>query len=47
MRAGFSVRLADNAGVDHINTAYCQQVRSQWGERLRQAFSELPNPDRL
>jgi putative proteasome-type protease len=24
--------------------AYYQQVRSQWGERLREAFAELPNP---
>lgn len=26
------------------DNAYYQQVRSQWGERLREAFTELPNP---
>jgi putative proteasome-type protease len=26
------------------DNAYYQQVRAQWGDRLRQAFSELPNP---
>lgn len=26
------------------DNAYYQQVRGQWGERLREAFAELPNP---
>ncbi|MBD5801294.1 hypothetical protein AZOA_07070 [Azoarcus sp. Aa7] len=25
--------------------AYYAQIRGQWGERLREAFAELPNPD--
>ncbi|HJV26327.1 MAG TPA: proteasome-type protease [Aromatoleum sp.] len=28
-----------------FENAYYQQIRSQWGERLREAFAELPNPD--
>ena len=27
------------------DNAYYAQVRSQWGERLREAFAELPSPD--
>ena len=26
-------------------TAYYQQIRKQWGEHLRQGFTELPDPD--
>lgn len=28
-----------------IDDPYYQQLRSRWGERLRQAFNEMPDPD--
>lgn len=39
-------KIKSRLSIGQENTYY-QQVRSQWGERLREAFSELPNPNWL
>ena len=40
-RDALAIKSRLSLGQDN---AYYQQVRSQWGERLREAFAELPNP---
>ena len=41
-----ALTVKSHISVDQ-NHAYYMQIRSQWGERLREAFAELPNPDWL
>jgi len=43
-RDALTVKL--HVSIDQDN-AYCAQIRGQWGERLREAFTELPNPEWL
>ncbi|NMG44309.1 peptidase [Aromatoleum toluvorans] len=43
-RDALSVKSHLSIDQDH---AYYMQIRGQWGERLRDAFAELPNPDWL
>lgn len=43
-RDAFAVR--SHVSIDH-NHAYYAQIRNQWGDRLREAFAELPGPDWL
>jgi putative proteasome-type protease len=40
------LRVARHVSIDEDN-AYFQGIRSTWGEALRHAFSELPEPDWL
>jgi putative proteasome-type protease len=37
-------RVASHVNID-AEDRYFQMIRSAWGEALREAFSELPNPD--
>jgi putative proteasome-type protease len=39
-------RVASHVDIDADNR-YFQMIRNAWGEALREAFSELPNPDWL
>lgn len=41
-RDALAIKSHISINQDH---AYYAQVRSQWGERLREAFAELPSPD--
>jgi putative proteasome-type protease len=43
-RDTYKIKSRLSIGQDNV---YYQQVRGQWGERLREAFSELPNPNWL
>ena len=38
-----ALTIKSRLSISQENTYY-QQVRGQWGERLREAFAELPNP---
>ena len=40
------LRVASHVDIDADNR-YFQMIRNGWGEALREAFSELPNPDWL
>jgi putative proteasome-type protease len=40
------LRVASHVDIDGDNR-YFQMIRNGWGEALREAFSELPNPDWL
>lgn len=39
-------RVASHVDID-VGDRYFQMIRNGWGEALREAFSELPNPDWL
>lgn len=41
-----ALAVRSHVSIDH-NHAYYAQIRSQWGDRLREAFAELPGPDWL
>ncbi|MBN9422478.1 MAG: peptidase [Candidatus Accumulibacter sp. 66-26] len=42
--ASDTFRVREHVSIGH-NDAYFNEIRRQWGERLRQSFSELPDPD--
>ncbi len=39
-----ALRVTRFVSVDHDNT-YFEMIHRTWGERLRQVFSEIPDPD--
>ena len=41
-----ALAVKSHVSIGHDNSYYAQ-IRSQWGERLREAFTELPNPEWL
>jgi putative proteasome-type protease len=41
---GGSLQVKTHVSVG-VDDPYYQQLRSRWGERLRQAFNEMPDPD--
>lgn len=41
-----ALAVRSHVSIDH-NHAYYAQIRNQWGDRLREAFAELPGPDWL
>lgn len=41
-----ALTVKSHVSIDQDNV-YCAQIRSQWGERLREAFTELPSPEWL
>jgi putative proteasome-type protease len=39
-----SLTIKSHLNIESDNPYY-QQLRSRWGERLRQAFNEMPDPE--